>query len=151
MGKKRILFVDDEERRMEYYIEELRDQFEVTLATSPAEAWAHFGSSKAPLPPFELVVLDVFMQPTEGFEGAVDPVFENLDPERWLRSGIVLFDKLKTRYPDLPVVVFTNAADARLAEQVRRRAHTRFFRKSDLLPYQLLEEIQKMVTPEAGD
>lgn len=132
----RILFIDDEQRRMEPYVEELRDhghqvEFEADidravrlLVEEPSER-------------FDLVILDISL-PT-------GKTFETADTDGGARTGLTLYDKLRSSRTDLHVVVFTNVPDQRILKRFRAESHCTFVRKSSVLPHQFADNIDEIV------
>src|SRR5687768_7226861 len=126
----KILFIDDEHRRMRIYVQELEDAgHEVVFEDNVDSGLAALRKGG----PFGLVVLDISM-PT-----GTEYRFEDTDGGS--RTGIALYDTIRSLRPDLKVMVFTNVSDHRVAERFAKEDSRlcRFARKPDKLPFQLVE------------
>lgn len=134
----RIMFIDDDERRMQIYVAELvdnghevifRDDIDLALATlrDPAEH-------------FDLVVLDISMPP--GTE------YNYEDTIGGSRAGIPLYDTIRSERPGLKIVAFTNVSDPRLAEHFAKEDQRLclFLRKPDNLPIQFAKKIENFLS-----
>lgn len=136
----RIMLIDDEQRRMEQYVEELQDnghevvlQGEVDLALSMLE-----NDSR----PFDLIVIDLSMPPGAAF------AFE--DTVGGSRTGLHLYDRIKGLRPNQKIVALTNMLDARVAERLRREG-VRFYRKPETLPFHFAERVEELFAETGED
>ena len=94
-NKPRILFVDDEPRWVQLYVDELMfSGFEVTMAQSADKAIKLLDSQT-----FDLVILDIMMPPGKHFRAGVAWM------ERSLRSGIQVLPGQNDDHG--PIVIFT--------------------------------------------
>src|SRR5882762_3523780 len=106
----RIMFIDDERRRMRVYIEELQDaKHEVLLQDNVDEALEILRKATEC---FDLIVLDVSMPSGKEYK------FE--DTNGGSRTGLVLYDTIRHLQPDLKIIVFTNVSDRGVAERFRK-------------------------------
>jgi CheY-like chemotaxis protein len=96
-----ILFVDDEERRIESYVEELRALGLIVEYVSNADAaWDYFHVNHCDM---DMVILDVMMPAGEQSE--------NFDTDSGLRTGSRLYSRIRQIAPDLPVVFLSNMSE----------------------------------------
>ena len=84
---------------------------------------------------FDLLVLDISMPPGETFE------FENT--RGGARTGLALYDKIRSFRPDLKIVALTNVAEPRVVERLTGEDPRRcqFLRKPETLPFQFAERV----------
>lgn len=133
----RIMFIDDERRRMQLYVEELEDSgHEVVFEDDVDSALKSLGD---PIERFDLIVLDISMARGTSF------AFE--DTLGGSRTGLAVYDKIRSVRPAIKVVAFTNVADRRVAErfQSEDRRFCRFVRKPETLPFQFAELVGKFL------
>jgi CheY-like chemotaxis protein len=131
----RIMFIDDEARRMRVYVEELTEAgHEVIFRDSVDSALETLRDESER---FDLAVVDISM-PT-----GAEYRFEDTDGGS--RTGLALYDTIRREWPALKVLVFTNVYDPRLAERFAREDPKvcMFARKPDILPFQLLELVEE--------
>jgi CheY-like chemotaxis protein len=137
---KNILFVDDEPRRMQLFVEELEAcGFHVSFERDAETALAVF---RLPDRRFDLIVLDISM-PAGG-------EFAHEDTHQGLRTGLYLYDKIRLVTKEVPVVILTNVADRRVSERFDRQMNCWFFRKSDMLPFQFAEQVSQILGDDRG-
>ncbi|MCA9016326.1 MAG: response regulator [Planctomycetaceae bacterium] len=130
-----ILFVDDETRLMDSYVEELKlSGYEVEFQPNVDKALAFFTKNHANI---ELMILDIMMPPGASFEGG-----DNI----WgLRTGQYFYEKIRPMAPDLPVIILTNVSDELLAERFQQENNCWFLRKEDFLPFELVQQIRQIL------
>ncbi len=139
----RIIFIDDEQRRMQPYVLELEDgEHEVVFRDDVDSALA---TLRNPEESFELVVLDISMPPGNEFK------FE--DTVGGTRTGLALYDTLRRMQPDLKIVILTNVSDPRIAEHYKGEDHRlcRFVRKPAMLPFQFAKLIEEFLNEDSED
>ena len=125
-----ILFVDDEERRMENCLEELADRgFEVTIATTVESAKEVMAGSTV-----EMMILDVMMPPGP-YENTQDGT----------RTGLVFLREIRDRYPTMPVILFTHVYLN--AAELPTDPHTRMVQKSSVLSFELADLVEQTLNP----
>lgn len=133
----KILFIDDERRRMAYVVEELQYAgYEVLFQDDVDSALAFLRDLSER---FDLVVLDISMPPGTEFK------FEDTDGGS--RTGMALYDTIRSLRPFLKIVVFTNVSDRRVAERFGNEDARlcRFVRKPDILPFQFAELVDEFL------
>lgn len=130
-----ILFVDDEQGRMQSWIDELQlCGYSVCAVSTADEALRQLESHKNLI---DLVVLDIMMPSGEKLA--------NADTEGGLRTGMKIYEELRRVAPTLRVFVFTNVSDPFVAEKFNHESYCRFLRKKDYLPPEFAEEVRKTI------
>lgn len=132
-----ILIVDDEKRYIDNYMVELvicGYGDEVMLKTN-VDAALHY--LKENLAGIQLLILDIMMPPGESFR--------NSNAQLGLRTGVDFYERIRKDAPDLPVIIFTNVGDPSLEERFASERRCWFMRKTDYLPHEFAEEVQKIV------
>jgi len=133
-----LLFIDDERRRMEPYVEELTlSGYEVEFEENCDAAWRFF---RERMDEIELVILDIMMPPGE--------VGDQQSPGAGSRTGVSLFDMIRKTAPLMPMLIFTNVSDPAVAKRFAKDNRTRFFRKAGLLSHELVAEVRSMLSAE---
>jgi CheY-like chemotaxis protein len=128
-----ILFVDDERRRMSSYAEELefsldREVHFKTDVDSALEYLHEIGKG------IELIILDVMMPPGHAFSEEKS--------EYGLKTGVLLYRKIRVNYVDVPIVIFTNASDEALGQEIQRDKKCILLQKEDYLPHDFAETLK---------
>lgn len=130
-----ILFIDDEKREMDSYIEELKlSGLDVTFQRDVDSALRLFQTK---MDQIDLTILDIMMPPGRAFE--------NDDTNGGLRTGLWLYEKLREMRPELPIAIFTNVSDERVAERFRKEQNCWFLSKRDYLPFELVEKVGEIL------
>lgn len=130
-----ILFVDDEKRRIEIYMEELKlSKYEVEIKSDVDSALDFLDKN---LEKIELLILDVMM-PTGN-------AFKDVDTKYGLRTGISFYNKIRNQNPTLPIMIFTNVSDEEVEKKISSDKKSLFLQKEDFLPFQLVEEIKEFL------
>src|SRR5689334_685673 len=101
-----ILFVDDEQRRMGAFIEELERSFEVCFIKEVDEALFFFEENVTSI---DLLILDIMMPSGH--------VFRDVDTQYGLITGVYFYDRIRQWAPDLPVIILTNVTDERVMKR----------------------------------
>lgn len=133
----RIMFIDDERRRQQLYVEELElAGHEVVFQENvdPALEMLKDSSNK-----FDLVVLDISMPPGTSFE------FE--DTLGGSQTGLPFYDSIRRLRPDQKIVALTNVLDARVSGHLGREDQRlcRLVRKPDMSPFQFAQFVDEFV------
>lgn len=132
----KILFIDDDRRRMRNYVDELVDNgFHVVFEDNVDHALTTFRAQSD----FDLVVLDISMNPGKEYK------FE--DTVGGTRTGLALYDTIRAERPDLRIVALTNVPNPRVAEHFARDSDRlwRLVRKPDVLPRQFASLVGEFV------
>ncbi|HLJ29978.1 MAG TPA: response regulator [Candidatus Angelobacter sp.] len=133
----KVLFVDDEGRRMEAVVEELKESgHEVNFQASMDPALAILADQNQR---FDVVIFDVSMPSGKTFQAE--------DTDGGARTGLNFYAALRQLRPKLKAVVFTNVADRGVEEHFKKqdRSLCLFIRKPSVLPFQFVEELEGFV------
>lgn len=133
-----VLFIDDEARYVDSYVQELKllgydVQFQdcregVETALEFFEENAH---------EVELLILDIIMPP--GF------AFQDDNTELGLRTGIAFFDQARSVRPDLPVIVLSNVTKEQVGDRFASEENFLYVGKDDCYPFELSARIDRML------
>ncbi|MDZ8185278.1 MAG: response regulator [Nostoc sp. ChiSLP02] len=128
-----ILFIDDEERGIASFVEELKlSKFETTLKKDVNSALKYLEDNHDKI---QLVILDVMMPAEE--------IFKDCDTNDGLRTGVHFHRKIRKSFPNLPIIIFTNFSDDELEQESNKDRKSRFLHKYDYLPFEFVEEVRK--------
>ena len=129
----KILFVDDENRRAQLYLDELlQSGHDTVLKTETDEALTYLQQNQD----IDVLILDIMMPPGIKFAGKT---------EQGLDTGVVLYDEIRRIAPRLPVIVLTNVSDREVAQKFRNENNCWYYPKSDVLPFELAEDIREIL------
>jgi DNA-binding NarL/FixJ family response regulator len=133
-----IIFIDDEPRFMDSYVDYLKDfsNYEVKKISSVDEATSFLGHEAKSID-VQLLIIDVMMPPGE--------VFKDVDTKKGLRTGEFLYHKIRKEQPELPIIIFTNVSDPDFERKFENEKMFRFMRKEDYRLVDFLKEIDLMV------
>lgn len=130
-----ILFVDDESRRMDPYVETCElSGLETRLIQSVDEAWEFLQGNLAAV---ELLVLDV-MLPTGDRYGQAETV-------GGIRTGVAFFHDVRTLSAALPVIILTQSNDPEIDNVFDNKPRTRLEKKHIRTPSELVDIIRDML------
>lgn len=130
-----ILFIDDEERHIDSHVQDLRlSGHKVSLLQNVDEALEFFEKN---LPQIDLVILDIMMP--------AGTAFIDVDTMQGLRTGLFVYEKIRQKVSELPVIILTNVSEERLAERFRKEKKCWFLRKEEYLPFELTEYVGKIL------
>ena len=134
----RILFVDDERRRVRLYVQELeKNGHEVVFEDNPDAALKTLQDVSEH---FDLLVLDVSLPPSETFKFA--------DTRGGMQTGLPLYDNIRRLRPDLKIVALTNVSSSevqnRFAQEDPRLC--RLYIKPDTLPFRFAEKVREFLS-----
>jgi len=133
-----ILFVDDEPRRMDSFVQELRySGYEVEFQQDVDSAFRYIQKNAEKL---DLIILDILMPPGE--------ITREMDTDFGLRTGICFLDIVKKNFPSIPIFVLTNTYvndDPWFNENITGDKKVRLLYKMDLLPFELAEKVQDIL------
>jgi CheY-like chemotaxis protein len=139
----RILIVDDEQRRMSVYVDELRDHRHVIeIAPGVDSALAIIEDARIGI---DLVIMDISMPP--------ETTFTREETYGGTRTGIAFYERLRALRSSLPVIAFTNVADLAAREYFTAQDQRlcRFVRKADSLPFEFAEMIEAFAREASSD
>jgi CheY-like chemotaxis protein len=133
----RVLFIDDEKRRMAPVIEEFQSLHHTIQFQDTVDGALKLIRNSAEQ--FDVVVMDISM--------ASGQEFLREETDGGARTGILLYEAIRQERPGQKIAVFTNVSDPRVADRFMSEDHRlcRFVRKPDVLPFQFVEEIEKFV------
>ena len=147
-----ILFVDDEIRDMESFVQELKFEFgkeAVKFIQNVDEALEYLEENKSKI---QLLLLDNMMPSGK--------IFKDKPTKQGLRTGIFFYKYIRQQYPDLPVIIFTNVPESNAftdfsdeSEEKIRNLLTKdkdkkkalYLHKADFFPYELVEEVKNLL------
>jgi CheY-like chemotaxis protein len=130
-----ILLIDDEPREMDAFVRELElSGYQVVIHTSVDSALKYLENN---LKSIEIIILDIMMPPGN--------TFRTSDTESGLRTGIVMYDKIRKIDSEIATIIFTNVSDRLVEERFRHENRCWFLPKKDYLPHELAEEIEKIL------
>lgn len=131
--KQNILFVDDDRRRTEIFVEMLRmEGYDVTFAATVKEAESALKKQDSD---FHLAILDI-MIPQEDY-------FEKSSHESRTR-GIKLLEEIRKvkNKDELPVIILTVCSDQVIRKNALEAGYNEYLEKP-CLPSKLLEKVEK--------
>ena len=130
-----ILFVDDELRQMDSYVQELKlSGFELSQVNNVDEALQYFNEKYKEI---SLVILDIMMAP-----GAA---FSSEETKDGLRTGESFYREIRKVSRDLPIILFTNVSDEQVEARFSKEENCWFFRKEEFFPYELASKVRKIL------
>jgi CheY-like chemotaxis protein len=124
-----ILFIDDEPRIIDSYVVEVSLRGFETRVVSSANELSTFLETHIDKP--QCIVLDVM------FPG--ERILTSGLTSDGLTAGMPIFASLRSYFPDVPVVVFTNASSPAVKRFFLSQNNCSFYYKTDLLPYELAD------------
>src|SRR5262245_30982949 len=130
----RILFIDDEQRRMEAITAELELAGHFVVFNDNADA--ALKSISGVNEHFDLMILDISIPPGKQLD--------RLATDGGARTGIALFDVIRQTRPRQKVVIFTNISDAKVEAHFANQDSDLclFIRKSSVLPFEFVERLE---------
>ena len=134
-----ILFVDDEPRIMDSYLQYLRAKlaplnYEVVFLSDVDEALDFF---EMKIEEIDLVILDIMMPPGR---------FTSERTNGGLKTGLAFYEKIRQRTPDLPIIVFTNFFDHEVDVKFKQDSKCRFLQKVNYLLDDFVLEVKKALS-----
>jgi CheY-like chemotaxis protein len=118
-----ILFLDDEQRKMDSHRLELEKAgYEVEYLNDVDRALLFFEKNSAAI---DLVILDIMMPWGKSFTKE--------ETDYGMRTGILVFDRIRALVPDVKVLVLTNVTDDTVLKVLRNKANCQVASKQDLL------------------
>ena len=127
-----ILFVDDEPRGINSFVDELKfSDYQVNFKDDidSAEQYLQQYHSK-----IQLVILDIMMPPGGTLIAK--------DTDNGMKTGILFRNQIRSKFPDMPIILFTNfRPDAQLKQEINDDPKSLLLQKYNYLPFELVEEI----------
>jgi DNA-binding NarL/FixJ family response regulator len=136
-----ILFVDDEPRYSQRYLEELRRAYVVEYM-GDADLAAHFLSDPEEAAAVELLIIDLMMPHTRRFGEE--------ETRCGLDTGLRLYERVRAQRPSLPVIVLTNVSEEAVIRRFNDEPNCRFRRKRDCLPTELVRLVGETLRESGG-
>lgn len=137
MTLPKIILIDDEDRAMKSYLQDLEIEFkeiyEVKLIKNIDSAYEFLKNNRD----IKIVILDVMMP--------AGKLLKDVDTDDGLRTGVRFHQKIREIFPDLPIIMFTNVSSEELEDQFKQDKRSNFLHKADYLPFQLADEIKDLL------
>ena len=130
-----ILFVDDEQRLVGAYLDELKAAgFEVSPHMCVDSAVRFFDQNRNLV---TLLVVDIMMPPGATFEfsGTMEGT----------RTGMCFYDYVRERAPDLAVIVLTSVTDPFIKKRFELEPNCLFVGKHECLPFELVARAKELL------
>ena len=128
-----ILFVDDEESKMNSYLLELRLSFpEVEFKKTVDSALDRIDRGSTDI---EALILDVSMPGGSAFRDR---------PGAGLTTGVLFYRRVREVLPNLPIVIFTNVTNEDVRQKFDGDDKCRFLNKEDYLPFELAQVLREI-------
>ena len=128
-----ILIIDDD--RAGAYVDELKwSGFDVSCEAETDAAVNFFEENYRQI---KLLILDIRMPPGESFE--------HEQTQRGQRTGVFLYERIRQKAPDLPIMILTVLSGSDLENRFCNEKLCWFYQKKDLLPHELVREVTKVV------
>ena len=142
-----IIFVDDESRLIDTYIQELEFEFESKVKhISNADKLLEFIIDTPEK--IDLLILDVMIPPENIDE------FYNKNTQKGMETGLILYEIIrenkiiKEKHPLLPIIIFTNVSKNEknlIVKKINQDRQADFLQKEDYLPFELAEKIKDFI------
>lgn len=132
-----ILYVDDEARRTQSYLDEMRlelTKHEIVYKNRVDEALKVFREN---IEKVELLILDIMMPPGISFKAD--------DTMQGLRTGVRMYQLVREINPSLLVIIFTNVSDPEVKEYFAKESGCVFLRKEDYMPFEFVEAVKEIL------
>jgi CheY-like chemotaxis protein len=121
---------------MDSHVQELRlSGYKVSLLQNVDEALVFF---EVNLSNIYLVILDIMMP--------FGSTFKDDDTKHGLRTGLLVYDRIRKKAPNMPVIILTNVTDEKVVERFRKENKCWFLRKEENLPFELVQEIRRILS-----
>jgi CheY-like chemotaxis protein len=131
-----ILFIDDERRRIQSFIDELElNDHKVKFESNVDDALDFFASNHNQL---DLLILDVMM-PTGN-------TFNDKEADNGFKTGICFYGKVRQQKPNIPIIIFTNVLNSESFDTTSGK--TFVFEKDMMLPLDLVEKVNHILKKE---
>lgn len=135
-----VMLIDDDQEAMKYYILAIKQEgFELVHIKNPDETISYFNKPTHEKP--DIVILDIMLPPGE--------VFANYpDVDEGLRSGILLYRRIKDQCENIPFVVLTNLRNPQTISDLKDlSSDILIFHKDETTPFDLTDHIKGVISP----
>lgn len=137
--KSKILFVDDELTNMNSFILELQltlTDYEVVQKRDVDSAFKYLEENYGEI---KLLILDILMPSGK--------ITENMDTADGVETGLRFLQIIRKSFLDIPIFIFSyiNDTHKKLDKIISEDENTRFLAKHDLLPFELAEQVEKIL------
>lgn len=130
-----ILFVDDEERYMDSYLQELQlSKYEVKFIKEIDKAMVFLAENFKKI---SLIILDIMMPPGINFKHS--------NNDLGLRTGVNFYKEIRKNDLNVPIIILTNVSDINLENHFRGDDKCQLLRKENVLPFELVIEVEKIL------
>lgn len=130
-----ILLIDDDDLIVSYYIKVLQQEgYKVKYFPGPDSAFEFIENTN---PDPAAIILDIIMPPGKRYQ--------HEDTEEGLKTGILMYQDLRTLYPDVPIVVLTNVSNPATLRQFPEGPRLIVAQKLHYPPNELSQLVDDMV------
>ena len=134
-----ILFVDDEPRIMDSYLQYLKAKlaplkYEVVFISDIDKAVEFFDQNHDKI---DLAILDIMMPPGK---------FSTEQTNGGLKTGLAFYEKIRLQSPNMPIIVFTNFFDHEVDARFKQDSNCRFLQKVNYLLDDFVVEVKKALS-----
>lgn len=148
-----ILYIDDEPRYVESFVDELNLEFEnkkIESINNTDKAVVFFEQYAQEI---EIVILDIMMPSGK--------VFKDKPTQEGLLTGLFFYEYIREKYIDLPIIIFTNTSEEYIVKSFDDNLDIRkildqfqedmiakkvlYLQKQNIFPYQLVEKVNEML------
>ena len=127
-----ILFIEDDKRWAEVLVDELTlSGFKVAFFEEVDCALKFFNLNYARI---ELILLDIMM--------SWGTSFSNEETDDGLRTGVLVFERIRKIAPAVPLIILTNINKQELSQRFPVGNRCWLVHKSDFLPHELAEAVR---------
>lgn len=134
----KILFIDDERRRMDIFAMELElSGKEVIYCSEVQTGWDVFVNNQTKI---SLIILDIMMAPGN--------LFDKESSEDGLRTGILMFERIREQAAEIPVIIFTNVSDREVKNRFLLKKNCLFVQKKGYYPSEFVQMINRFLAGE---
>ena len=131
----RIVLIDDDHGPMDLYVRALRESgLVVDHLDNLTEAMEHVRTTDKPA---DLYLIDIMMPPGDAL---------TLEESNYgLTSGIILYQRLRDRFPDVPVIILTSISNPEILELLPSDSNTTKEAKVEVLPFDLVQKVKERI------
>jgi DNA-binding response OmpR family regulator len=129
-----VVLIDDDHGPVDYYVQALRSSdFEVEHLDTVDSALKHVENASEPA---DLYILDVMVPPGDSLDLR--------ESSYGLTSGLVVYERLRERFPGVPVIILTNISTPEILDALPvGDQNTTIEAKVELLPFDLVDRVRQ--------